>query len=166
MLLVLSGLQGCGKSRLAGFLKDKLNAQLFNSDVVRKELFSNPKYTEEETEKVYDYIFNMSEEMISKGQVVILDAVFFKDSLRKKALSITSDSHLIEVICPEEIVKDRLEKRTNDVSDAGYDIYLEYKLHRYEAIKEEHFILDSSKDLENEVEKLLKYISNKKNNGL
>ena len=52
-LVALCGLPGVGKSTVAGYVTEQLDAVRLRTDVVRKELFDEPQYTAEETESVY-----------------------------------------------------------------------------------------------------------------
>lgn len=106
-------------------------------------------------------MFSKSQEFLSKGDILVLDATFYQEKLREGALSMSNNPFLIEVTCPEEIVKKRLENRTNDYSDEDYEICLKCKP-SFEKIKRDHFVFDSSKDFDKEVQRLLNYLNKDK----
>ncbi|MCK5333755.1 MAG: AAA family ATPase, partial [Candidatus Aenigmarchaeota archaeon] len=77
MLILFSGLPATGKTTLARRVAKKTGAIILRTDVIRKELFALPKYTEEEKEQVYGEMFLRAEKFLVKGQTVILDANFY-----------------------------------------------------------------------------------------
>ncbi|MBS3054480.1 MAG: AAA family ATPase [Candidatus Aenigmarchaeota archaeon] len=155
MLVIICGLPGTGKSFVAEIAAKKLDAALLRTDAIRKTLFPRPAYTEEEKMKVYQEMFRMATEKLAEGNVV-LDAVFPRESLRKRALSLTKDSIIIQTVCSEDIAKKRLsEKRL--LSDADYDVYLKIK-NEFEPLQEKHCVIntEAGKDkIEKEIQRLL-----------
>ena len=53
-LIIVCGLQGTGKTTVAKKIAEKINAVILRSDVLRMEILKDPKYTEEEKQKIYD----------------------------------------------------------------------------------------------------------------
>ncbi|MEE9542453.1 MAG: AAA family ATPase, partial [Thermodesulfobacteriota bacterium] len=160
MLTVVSGLPGTGKSTVATLLHKENNANILNSDVIRKEIHNIDPYSDEKaafekgiystanTEKTYAAILERAEKLLASGRSVILDATFSKNHQRKTAkkiaLKTNAEFHIIECTLNEDAIKTRLEKRnkTKTVSDANFNIYLKQKA-RFEPIKEEHLKIDT-----------------------
>jgi len=84
MLVLITGLPGTGKSTIAMHLARRLRATVLRTDVIRKQLFPQPKYTEEEKELVYKVTFLIAEYLLRAGKNVILDGTFYKRSLRQR----------------------------------------------------------------------------------
>ena len=160
VLVIVCGLQGVGKTVVAKKLVKKINGVLLRTDVVRKELFKNSEYTEEEKQKVYKEIFNKAKRLLQEGKDVVLDATFAKKELRIRAEEIAKDFNfdfkVVKVLCEESIVKKRIEKRTNDESEARFKHYLEYKK-LFEPIEGNYIIIDNSMGLQNLDEQINKY---------
>ena len=56
LILLFCGLPGVGKTSLANELAPLINAVVLSTDKIRKKLISNPTYTKEEKELIYDVI--------------------------------------------------------------------------------------------------------------
>jgi predicted kinase len=54
LIVLFSGLPGVGKTLLANELAPLIKAIVLSTDKIRKDLISNPTYTEEEKELIYD----------------------------------------------------------------------------------------------------------------
>jgi hypothetical protein len=150
MLIMVCGLQGTGKTTIAKLINSEINGILISSDVIRKELFRNRNYGKDETKKNYDEMIRRAKCYIDEGQNVVLDATFAKKEYRDKAKSITKKFIIIETICPENIVKERLKNRKNSYSEADYNIYLLRK-NAFEPIEEEHITIDTSNNIESQM---------------
>jgi hypothetical protein len=160
-LIVICGLQGTGKTTVARMIIKKFKkGVLLRTDKIRRKLFKEPKYTEEEMQKVYDEMLLETKKAIKEGKVVVLDATFARAKNRKKVELIAKESNveltIIEVKCKEEVVRERIKRRKGDASRAGYNQYLQYKK-IFDPIKEEHIIIDNSgsfDDLKSQIKKI------------
>lgn len=98
---------------------------------------------------MYAEFFRRAEASILDGKHVILDAVFSKRSERDRAVSIAHTQgvphRLIHVSASEKAIKDRLERRINDPSEADFQTYLFLKCH-FEPVSEDHVAIDNSGD--------------------
>ncbi len=164
MLIIICGLPGSGKSSLSRRLKRILPAIHLNTDKVRKEVFPNPKYTEQEKKMVYDEIVNQTEKQLLKKRNVIVDATFYSKKYRQRVINVARDTktkyYVIKCILSEEMIKKRLEmrgKRGTGVSDADYEIYLKVK-EKFESIEEKHLEVDCSLEGEEQVKKAMDYL--------
>jgi predicted kinase len=152
MLIIVCGLQGTGKTVVATKIAEKTDAVLLRTDVIRKELFPHPTYGKEEIESIYDEMFGRAKKLLVDERTVILDATFAEKHNRHRAKKIADEAgsqfKMVEVICPdEEIIRERLKKRTEDESDAQYEQYLNYKK-IFEPITGKHIIIDNTGTLE------------------
>ena len=177
-LILTCGLMGTGKSTIAAAIADRLGAALIRSDAVRKELagiepeqhdmaaFGDGIYSEDYFEKTYKLLFESGRLLLKKGKAVILDASFKKKQYREEARRIAEETGtpflLIECTCSEEETMQRLGKRLaekTDISDGRWEIYAAQKAD-FEAVDEmpesEHMVLDTNKDMEDSVKKVLK----------
>jgi predicted kinase len=162
MIIIICGLPGVGKTTLAKELAPLVNAVLLSTDKIRKELFSRPTYGRGERKLIYDAMILIAKYLHKAGINCILDATFTRESSRleiKKKLGLASkDFHIIECICPEDIVILRLRQRKHDYSDADFSVYEKMK-RIYEPVNEEHITIDTStlsnKDIRSIAEKIL-----------
>jgi hypothetical protein len=147
MLLIVCGLPGAGKTVVAKKIAKKIGAVLLRTDVIRKKIIKKPTYSKEEKLRVYDNMFSVARKLLQNREAVILDATFAEKSNRQQAKKIAKETGLefeiIEVKCSsEKIIKERLQKRFKDESDAKYEHYLKYKK-IFEPITEKHIIIDN-----------------------
>jgi len=148
MLILIAGLPGTGKTTIAKDVAKKTKAALLRTDVIRKELIKKPTYSKEEAEIIFGEMFARAKSLLSKKRNVVLDAVFGRETERKKAKilakQLNTDFKIIEIICKEKIIKRRIGKRVGDESDADFSIYLKLK-DLLEPITEKHIIIDNYK---------------------
>ena len=157
MLIIVCGLQGTGKSTIAKNIAKKTHSILLRTDIIRRELFKAPKYTEDEKQKTYQAMFSRAHELLQKHKNIVLDATFAKQENRSRAKKIAEIAKarflIVEVICDENIVKRRMKKRLGDASRAQFEQHLEYKK-LFDPIQEEHIIINNSGHFE-EIQKQL-----------
>ena len=152
-LAVTCGLPGVGKTTVAETVADRIDGVLYRTDVVRKELLSEPEYTPEETRRVYEGLLARGRRTVEGGRNVVLDGTFFRRRYREMARQTVADAdatvdfRLVKVECAEPVVRDRIRARTDDESDADFDVYL---LHEdsFEPVEGEHVTVDNSDGLE------------------
>lgn len=165
---VVCGMIASGKSTVAGALADALQTRILRSDVIRKELFQQPKfksqdaafgegmYTQDATSLTYGKLLLKAQETIENGDSIILDATFSREFQRRDVwrLAVDMDANIIfiECRCREEVIVQRLKKRplNGSVSDARLKHLNAFK-ERYEAFDENHnailFPVDTEKPL-------------------
>jgi uncharacterized protein len=133
-LMVVGGLPGTGKSTLAGQLADELGAVLLSSDRVRKELagidplahaaapYRGGIYATEHTARTYDELLRRAEQLLGRGESVVLDASWTQPAARKQAQTVAKRTHsqLVPLRCdaPAELAERRIRSRTGSMSDA------------------------------------------------
>lgn len=165
-LILIAGLMGTGKSVLAKNLEQPLDAKVIRSDVIRKEMLKIPPserryddfkegiYSVEISRRTYDKALQLAESEIREGRSTIIDASFTSKNERKRAFDVASsmnaDFFIIECICPEEIVKERLNTRAYDskeASDGRWEIFESQKVdfEKIDEFSEDcHIIVDSA----------------------
>ena len=165
-LILMAGLTGTGKSVRANSLAPRIGAEIIRSDILRKttlqmaptdrhpEAFGKGIYEDEITRKTYDRALELASEKLAEGKSVIIDASYKSRRDRQRALAAAArlkvDFFIIECICPENIIKERLDLRMSDrgeASDGRWEIYLAQKetFDRITEIPEKsHIIIDTS----------------------
>jgi len=160
---MLVGPPASGKSRLARRLGSALDAQVVESDRVRKQLFAEPRYTGGEHAAVYGWCHTILRSALVVGRNVIFDATNLEERIRRKVYSIAEqcDARLaiIWVTCPPSVVQQRLLRRQlredkDDLSDADWPVFLELR-RKAEPIRRAHVVLNTAADYETVLQRLL-----------
>lgn len=168
-LIAMTGLTGTGKTVCARELARRLGARLIQTDVVRKEIaglsphehrydpVGNGIYSPEMSRRTYEEARRRAEEAITRGESVVLDATHLHDSEREAAWKIAERKgarfHLVNCLCPEETVKERLSARLGrpgEASDGRWEIYV-HQRERVDPLtpwKEVLITVDTSQPLE------------------
>lgn len=139
--IVTFGVIGTGKSTIAKALSEELSFNVITSDIVRKRISGIPKferkyegydtgiYSKDVTEKTYNEMFDIAEDIIKNGKSVIIDASFSKKKWRKKLVELTKklDSilYFIHTKAPKPVIEQRLSAREVEektISDARLEI--------------------------------------------
>ena len=166
VFVVVSGLPGTGKSFFSRKLAERTPFLIVESDEMRKALFPNPDYSAEESSRLFKALHSLLEELLQKGISIILDATNLVEFQRERLYHIGDKIGvkliLIQVTAPAEVVRERLRQRANrkeisDKSDADWNVYEQMKT-RVSSIKRNHFVVDTSQDIEPVIEKILRSI--------
>jgi adenylylsulfate kinase len=171
--IVMAGLPGTGKSAIADQLEKRLDALVLNKDVIRAKLFSRESinFSREQDDLCMEIIFLIAEYLLRTNpeQTIIIDGRTFSKSYQIKQLLSRAESLLIkpviiECICDDAVVKQRLENDqragAHPAGNRTYKLYLELK-QKAEPIIVDHFIIDTSKEsLEKSVERCMAYLEN------
>jgi predicted kinase len=148
MLILVCGHPGTGKSTVAERIADRLDGRLLRTDVVRKELYPEPAYTDEESAAVYAELFERASERVAAGEHVVLDGTFREQALRQRAATVAADAdtefRLVQVVCAEATVRERIRAREGDESDADFEIHQELKDEFEPLEREDHLVIDNS----------------------
>jgi hypothetical protein len=169
-IILMSGLSGSGKSTIARYLARKINAIHIRSDGVRKHIAgidlyekgSPDIYIPEMTQKTYQRLGELGVMLAKPGFSVILDAKYDRLSLRENAINLAKAHQLeIQIIyckAPVEVLRERLQKRLGDITDANVDL-LASQLESVEPFTEleKDFVreIDTTLGLEVQLQKLL-----------
>ena len=145
LLFVVCGLSGTGKSTIARKIAVDYHATQINTDVVRKELadidqferhhdqLNTGLYDPKNVDETYEQVMKRAATVLSKGGNVVLDATFQKKKYRDMACHIAMKHHadllIVQCVCPDAVVKKRLEERVKkkSVSDGRWEIYQQQK---------------------------------------
>ncbi len=141
LLIITAGLMGTGKSTLATALAERLGAEIFSSDVVRKQLADiSPEerrleaweegiYSPEFTGRVYRALHDRGDAALRSGRHVVLDASYAERGRRAEAAAVARECDaellVVEVIAPTEVVRRRLRERdtrSGGVSDGRIEL--------------------------------------------
>ncbi len=149
-LVVVCGLPGAGKSTVAAAVADRLDAAIVRTDVVRKELFPDPSYTDEESRRTYEAVFDRAGDRLEAGDPVVLDGTFRRAARRQEARELAerrdAAPQLVRVSCDEQTAKARIRSRADDPSDADVDVY-DLLREEFEPV-EDPVVVDNSGDLD------------------
>jgi aminoglycoside phosphotransferase family enzyme len=139
-LVAMTGLSGTGKSTVAAALGRALDAPVFASNVVRKELagqagptpaaWEQGLYAPDRIEATYERLWELAQGTLAADRAVILDATFL-DGKRRERLAAVSRAVgaplvLVETVCGEETALGRIlarARRGDSRSDATVEVY-------------------------------------------
>jgi uncharacterized protein len=138
-LFIMTGLSGTGKSTVAAALARALDVPRIATDAVRKQLdasdlatdrWAEGLYAPERKAAIYDALIARGERALAFGAPVILDGTFLENEQRGAGARLAA-AHgvplvLIETVCAEEVVAQRLaarEEHPDTLSDATLDTY-------------------------------------------
>ena len=140
-LLLVSGLPGTGKSRLAQGLGESAGFSVVRSDVLRKELaglseqvttppqLRETLYSPEWNDRTYAECLRRAERLLFEGRRVLVDATFREERQRQIFLNVAVrwgvPAGILLCQAKPETVQRRLGLRQGDASDADWSVYLQ-----------------------------------------
>lgn len=105
------GYPGSGKTTTAKVIHKLTNALHLWADDVRREKFGEPTYTHEENLKLYEYLNEVTGQVLHAGRSVIFDTNFNfyrdREHLREIAQKAGAQTVVIWVTTPRDIAKER-----------------------------------------------------------
>jgi len=129
-LVAVCGLPGVGKSTVAEYVTEQVDGTRLRTDVIRKELFDEPTYSESETNRVYEELHDRTRDRLERGDSAVLDATFANSRHREPLGAIARDYdaelRLTQVVCDDAAVERRIARR-DDISDADVEVYRQFK---------------------------------------
>ncbi len=125
ILLITCGLPGTWKTETSEEISKIKGYPILRTDLIRRELLKNEDIFDEEVASsmdkrmmVYDETFRRAEEILEKGDSVILDATFVTQSLRRRAAAIAARHNktfaILQTHCPQEVAIARILRRTKE----------------------------------------------------
>lgn len=146
-LVVVCGEPGVGKSRVARAIGDRLSATVYRTDEVRADRYDDPTYDTEETERVYAAVRDRGIETVTAGGRAVLDGTYRQASLRaavaEAARRVGVEPLYVRVECSEAVVRERIDARTDDASDAGIEEYYRIRA-TFDPLSRDHLTVDNS----------------------
>ena len=146
-LFVVCGLPGVGKTTVSETIADDTDGRLLRTDVVRKELFDDPEYTDAETERVYETILSRAERRLRDGETVVVDATFkdrqFRSAAAETARGVDADVRFVKVECSESVVRERIRRRNGGYSDADFEVHRMFQ-ETYDPLSVDYATVDNS----------------------
>ncbi len=108
---------------------------------------------------VYEKVCDELEKLLKERKDVVVEATFsnkeFRQMVYDLANKVKAKTHIVKIVCPEDIVKQRMDKRHEETGHpARYGIHLEIKK-IWEPIEEEHFIINTNKNIESQVSEFI-----------
>lgn len=160
MIVIVFGLPGSGKSYFAARLAKMVNARYVNSDIVRKELFKERVYSEQEKRAVYNKMIEELKQAVHQKRNLVLDATFHKKDTREMFVEEMKGKNkiiFIEVQAGENIIRERL-KKPRQYSEADFKVY-QFIRQQNEPLDKPHLILKSTDDnIDEMLQKAFEYL--------
>jgi predicted kinase len=131
-LVILVGTPGSGKSHLARTLSTELEAELIQTDAVRKELFPDPRYNAGEASTVYAICHRRIAAALARGARVVFDGTNLRERRRRTLYRLGERAGakvcVLITYAPVEVIRARLRHRAerrdpDDQSDADWAVY-------------------------------------------
>jgi predicted kinase len=141
---------------LARRLAAALDAQVVESDRVRKQLFAEPRYTGGEHAAVYGWCHTVLRSALVVGRPVVFDATNLEERIRRRVYDIAESCNarllVVWATAPAGVVQQRMLRRRegrdeDDLSDADWGVYLALR-RRAEPIRRPHLVVNTSADTE------------------
>jgi len=169
-LILITALPGVGKTTLAREFARQTKGIHFDLDDIKRVVV--PKDMVTEGIEPPEYRFKYYAEAIRKlpdlfaqstTQIVIMDETFHLQAFRQMwdeaAGQLNIKVHWVEAVCDEEIVKERLnigkDRGNHILVGKGYQMHLLFKK-TFESLKEVHEIVDTSKDIVSQVQRIVR----------
>lgn len=148
MLILIAGLPGTGKTTIARAFAAHSGAAHFNSDAIRQQLGLMGKYGPEDKQAVYDELLAQARAALLRGQRVVVDSTFFKESIRAPFRQLAADCgqplYWVEVQASEQTLRQRLKQDRPD-SEADFEVYQKIR-RQFEPLPEGRLLVDTDQD--------------------
>jgi predicted kinase len=168
-LILITALPGVGKTTLAREFARQTKGIHFDLDDIKRVVV--PEDVVAESIEPPEYRLKYHAEAIRKlpdlfaqssTQIVIMDETFhlqaFRQMWNEVARQLNIRIHWVEAVCDEEIVKERLsigkDRGNHILAGKGYQMFLLFKK-AFEPLKEVHEIVDTSKDIVPQVQRIV-----------
>ncbi|MBI4201532.1 MAG: ATP-binding protein [Chloroflexi bacterium] len=168
-LVIVSGLPGTGKSYFSRRLAQRVPLAVVESDAMRKALSPTPKYTPEESLRIFTAIHGLIDALLAEGVPVLLDATTLMEAHREPLYQIAERRKawvvLVMTAAPTDVVRQRLDIRPRqgeraDSSDADFSVY-ERMRYAQEPPSRLHYRVDTTRDITPVVDRVVADIREK-----
>ena len=161
-LFIVCGQGGAGKTTTAKLLSSLTKIPTLTTDEVIPFLFEEPSnsgkdhiFSDVEIKVCYNaFALVTTYILLAKGSI-ILDAVFLKKKYLDKVISIaekySTPYYLLEVICPDKIIKERITERFEKGGGVGWETHKQAK-EKYQYHGRESFKIDSTKNIKKQLQ--------------
>lgn len=170
-LIIMRGMSASGKSTVSQQLLDNMGLIRIRSDIERKRLFAVPLsdpplskqaldkinagiYSPQATQKTYTKLAELASQVIAAGYSVIIDAAFLQPEQRQAFQQLARQAGvaytILEITAPLELLRQRINEREHDVSDADLSV-LEHQISHWQPLSDDE---ESSTIAVNTAEKL------------
>lgn len=123
ILLITCGLPGTWKTETSEEISKIKGYPILRTDLIRLEVLKDEDIFNEKVASnmdkrmmVYEETFRQADEILKKGNSVIIDATFITQSLRRRAAQIAAKHHrtfvILQTHCPREVAIARILRRT------------------------------------------------------
>ena len=164
VFIIVGGLPGTGKSYFSRKLAERLPFLILESDALRKILFPEPTYSQQESWHLFRTLYLLIERLLKRGIPIILDATNLSERHRERLYNIAdglgSKLVLVWVEAPPEAVRQRLDARKqgsdrDNRSDADWEVYQKMRP-TVQRIRRNHFTVDTSRDITPVLDKIVR----------
>ncbi|WP_135536287.1 MULTISPECIES: AAA family ATPase [Halostella] len=149
-LVVVCGPPGVGKTTVSEGVADRIDGELLRTDVVREDVAPDPEYTDAERKRVYDELFARGRKAVRRGENAVLDGTFQYRPVRERAQSLAdelgAEFRSVKVECAEPVVRERIAGRTDDESDADFEVHAMIR-EQFDPLSVDHVTVDNSETL-------------------
>jgi predicted kinase len=132
-LLVVAGVPGAGKTTAITKLLRYINFDYIDSDQIWKSIFESPKYTPEESNRVYEQLAKNVSLSLAKGKNTITEGVFASHEriirLKRIANDFGANFYIVKFQCDVSTALDRMGSRYKNGGNGPVPINLWTDLH-------------------------------------
>jgi hypothetical protein len=124
ILYLFVGYPGAGKTTVARLIKKMTGATHIWADHERSKMFKIPDHSRSESEKLYRYLDERTDQLLHEGKSVLFDTNFNfyhdREYLRQIATKNGADSVLIWLTTPKELARKRAVEQSHDNGNRVY----------------------------------------------
>lgn len=160
MIVLMAGLPGTGKTKLARALAARTAGRVLNKDEVRHALFLPHEidYSSRQDDLCLQIVLETASYLLERNtnQIIFLDGRPFSrryqiENVLRFAATLHQNWRIIECVCAEPLARQRLQPQTNPeahpAQNRDFQLYLEMKS-RFEAITLPKIVIDTGQLIE------------------
>jgi predicted kinase len=164
-LYIVCGQVGAGKTTVAKKLSRQLKCPLASVDTTIQSLFPQPSFlgkdqppSRKELAACYNAFAWLASYLLKNKVSIIIDGAFALRSQRKQLIDVAKKQsvkyYILQIHCPDDILKIRTEKRFKEGRGVGFKAHLKIKK-IYEPLMEQHYTIDTAKNVNLQLKKFL-----------